>query len=78
MSLREQVAQELNHLDEGELQQVADYVSFLKLKTRAKGSLASEEAHWPALYAEFGTEDRVLSEAELDEYAKALTKEDTR
>ena len=53
MSLKEQVAQELDRLPEPELKQVADYLAFLKFRAHRKRTALPDEASLAALYAEF-------------------------
>ncbi len=61
MSLKEQVQQNLERLDEGGLREVAGWDG---VKTAA-------------LYAEFAEEDRALAEAGMSDYAAGLAREDT-
>ncbi len=61
MSLKEQVARDLEGLDEAELQLVAEYVAFLKYRARTRSAAAFNEAEVAALYAEFADEDRELA-----------------
>ena len=72
MSLKEFVAHEVETLHETELQAVADYVSFLKFRSRT--SLSDERL--AALYSEFEPEDRELAEAGIEDYARGLSRED--
>ena len=44
MSIREQVAHELDNLSDVELEQVAEYVAFLKFRARVGRMPAFEEA----------------------------------
>jgi hypothetical protein len=76
MSLREQVAQELHYLGDGELKQVADYLEFLKFQSRAHPAPALDARQMAALYAEFAEEDRSMAEEGFAEYAHGLSKED--
>jgi hypothetical protein len=62
MSIKEQVAQELDSLSESELKQVADYVAFLKFQARVKPLSELDEKQLAALYAESADEDRGLAE----------------
>ncbi len=78
MSLKEKVVQELERLPESELKQVADYVAFLKFRSRRRRIPVPEETSLAALYAEFAEEDRELAEEGLAEYAHALATEDAR
>ena len=75
MSLKEVVLEEIDHLNEAGLQQVADYLAFLRFRSRLRPSLP-DEATLAALYAEFAEDDRELAEAGMDEYAALLTVED--
>ena len=54
MSLKEFVAHEVETLGENELRAVADYVSFLKFRSRT----SLDEAQLASLYGEFQQEDR--------------------
>ena len=72
MSLKEFVAHEVETLGENELQAVAEYVSFLKFRSRT----SFDEARLASLYGEFEQEDHELAEAGIADYAHALSKED--
>ena len=78
MSIKEQVVQKLDSLSEDELKQVAEYVAFLKFRTRIKPMPEFDETKMASLYAEFADEDRKLAEDGISDYAKGLMKEDTR
>jgi hypothetical protein len=75
MSLKESVLQEIDHLDEVGLRQVANSLAFQRFQSRLRLSLP-DGATLAALYAEFGDEDRELAEAGMDEYAGLLIAED--
>ena len=75
MSLKESVLQEIDHLNEIDLQQVANYLAFLRYQSRLQPSLP-DETTLAALYAEFAAEDRELAEAGMDDYAALLAVED--
>ena len=77
-SLKEQVAQALDTLSEAELQQVAEYVAFLRFRARVTPQPMVDAAQLAALYAEFTDEDRALAEEGLDEYHDQLQVEDTQ
>lgn len=72
MSLQEFVAHEVATLSENELQAVAEYVSFLKFRSRT----SLDDARLAALYGEFEQEDRALAEVGMGDYAQALAQED--
>ena len=75
MSTKEQVLEELETLSEAEIKEVAEYLAFLKFRSRIK-SHAVDESQLAALYAEFAEEDRDLAEEGMDDYAEGLTRED--
>lgn len=76
MTLKQQVTQDLERLDEEKLREVADFVAFLEFRTRRSAVQEWDDAELSALYAEFADEDRVLAEAGLSDYAAGLAKED--
>lgn len=75
--LKEVITQKLENLNEQQLQQVADFVAFLKYKNRI-ASLKIDEKQMAVLYQEFNKEDRNLAEEGIGEYAKSLHKEDLK
>lgn len=75
-SVKAQVTQSLDALSEVELQQVGEYVSFLKFRQRVVPPPMVDEAQLAALYAEFAEEDRALAEEGLEEYRDRLIAED--
>ena len=77
MSLKEQVKQNLEHLDETGLREVADFVDFLQFRTRRNTKPEWDDAKIAALYAEFAEEDRALAEAGMSDYAEGLAREDS-
>jgi hypothetical protein len=78
MSIKEQVAHELDSLSDPELKQVADFVAFLKFCARVARMPALDKAQLAALYDEFAEEDRKLAEEGMLDYAKGLEREDTQ
>ncbi len=77
MSTRERVVTTLADLTETQMQQVADFLEFLKFRERQKhDSQLEDDATLEALYAEFAEEDRELSEAGLGHYVANLERED--
>jgi hypothetical protein len=77
-SVKEQVTHALESLNEMELQQVAEYVAFLKFRARVAPLPAVDATHLAALYAEFADEDRALAEEGLEEFRDQLHVEDTQ
>ena len=76
MSTREQIVDELATLSEAELEQVAQYLAFIKHQSRAIAIQSFDENQLAALYAESGEEDRELAEEGLSDYGVALARED--
>lgn len=72
MSLKEFVAHEVETLEESELQSLAEYLSFLRFRSRT----SLDDARLASLYAEFEREDRAFAEAGIEDYAVGLEKED--
>jgi hypothetical protein len=77
MSIKEQIVQELNALSQAELEEIAQYLAFIKYQSKVKSAPTSDEAKMAALYAEFAEEDRKLAEEGISDYAGALMREDT-
>jgi hypothetical protein len=77
-SIKEQVSQALDTLSEAELQQVADYVAFLRFRARLAPLPPLDAAQLAAGYGEFADEDRTLAEVGFDTYHSHLQAEDTQ
>lgn len=77
MSTREQVLEELETLSEAELNEVAEYLAFLKYRSQRK-LVVVDEAQLAALYGEFAEDDRELAEEDLAGYAEGLQAEDAK
>ena len=76
MSIKEQIAKSIDTLSESELHQVAEYLSFLKFRSRHHKSKIDEE-ELGAIYREFADEDREVAEEGLEDYNKELDAEDS-
>lgn len=76
MTLQQTIIRDLATLDEAELDQVAQYLSFLKFRSRAKRQPQAAQQDWEALYREAADDDRALAETGLSEYATNLASED--
>ena len=71
----EAIKQDLDQLSDDQLQQVADFIAFLKFRAqRPKRTL--DPAQLALLATEFAPDDRALAEAGLDDYATLLDRED--
>ena len=77
MSTKEQVIEEIEALSEAEVKEVAEYLAFLKYRSRSSPP-AADESQLGALYAEFAEEDRDLAEEGMANYAEGLMNEDAR
>ena len=78
MSMKEQVAHQLDGLSEDDLQQVSEYMAFLKFRARVSRTLALDETQLAALYSAFADKDRLPAEEGISDYIEGLAKEDTR
>ena len=75
MNTKEQINEQLNQLNEEQLNQVADFITFLKFREKLiKLNLDTEKL--AQLYQEFAEEDRQLAEEGTNEYADLLTQEE--
>ena len=77
MTVKEQVEQQLDELSEAELRQVAEYLEFLKFRSRDRRP-SLDETQLAALYAEFSADDRAMAEEGLEDYVGGLVREDAR
>ena len=78
MTLQQTIVRDLATLDDAELDQVAQYLSFLKFRGRAKQQPQAAPQEWEALYREAANEDRELAEAGLSDFAQGLAREDVQ
>jgi hypothetical protein len=70
---QETLKQDLEHLNRHQLQQVADFIAFLKFRDRTRRTI---EPHEFAAIAEFAEDDRAMAEAGMEDYATSLAQED--
>lgn len=78
MTIREQVTKTIDSLSESELRQVAEYLSFLRFRSRFQKKTSIDEKRLAQLYAEFSNEDRELAEEGIEDYNKDLLAEDQK
>ncbi|MEM8778032.1 MAG: hypothetical protein AAGF26_04000 [Cyanobacteria bacterium P01_G01_bin.49] len=71
----EALKQDLDQLTDEQLQQVADFIAFLKFRDKPR-RIAFNPSQLSSLATEFAGEDRVLAEAGMDDYATMLAQED--
>jgi hypothetical protein len=72
----EALKQDLDRLTHNQLQQVADFVAFLKFRSRHHNRVVLDPTQMANLFTEFANEDRTLAEAGMSEYAVMLHQED--
>jgi hypothetical protein len=72
----EALKQDLDGLTHNQLQQVADFIEFLKFRNQRRHQVIPEPTQMAALFAEFAEEDRALAEAGMGDYAVMLQQED--
>ena len=76
MMTREEVVQTVQSLSDTELEQLAQYLAFIRFQSRIKPAPQIDESELAELYREFETEDRELAEEGVSDYAEALARED--
>jgi hypothetical protein len=76
LSLKEQVTRSLDDLSEPEIQQVSEFVAFLKFRARIAPPPAIDADQLALLYAESAEEDRQLAEEGMGDYHALLQAED--
>ncbi|HJH27092.1 MAG TPA: hypothetical protein C5S37_10080 [Methanophagales archaeon] len=76
MAVKGHLAKELDTLAEHQLREVAEYVAFLKFRSRFMAHPSGDKEEITKLYGEFVEEDRQLAEKGIADYASGLAKED--
>ncbi len=76
MLTKEWVILELETLSEPELDEVADYLAFLKFRSRTHAIPQYDDNEVSMLYTQFAEEDRQLAEEGMNDYYHALQHED--
>ncbi|MBW4623346.1 MAG: hypothetical protein KME17_28805 [Cyanosarcina radialis HA8281-LM2] len=71
----EVLKQDLDRLTNEQLQQVADFIAFLKFRDKRR-RIVLDPDRLATLATEFAEEDRVLAEAGMSDYAAMLDRED--
>jgi hypothetical protein len=72
----EAIKQDLDRLTQDQLQQVAEFIAFLKFRTKRHHGLTLQPSQLAALASEFAKEDRALAEVGIGDYATMLYQED--
>jgi hypothetical protein len=72
----EALKQDLDRLSHNQLQQVADFIAFLKFRNRRHPRIIIDPKHLADLFTEFADEDRAIAEEGMNDYAVMLHQED--
>lgn len=72
----ETLKQDLDRLTNEQLQQVADFIDFLKFRDQHRHKIVIDPSQLESLATEFGEEDRVFAETGMSNYASMLERED--
>jgi hypothetical protein len=72
----EALKQDLDQLTGNQLQQVADFIAFLKFRNQRRHRVVLDPVQLAELFTEFADEDRALAEAGMNNYAVILHQED--
>jgi hypothetical protein len=72
---KETLKQDIDHLNDEQLKQIADFIAFLKFQSKLSKS-TPDLSQFGNLYQEFADEDRELAEIGISEYTKSLENED--
>jgi hypothetical protein len=67
---------DLDRLTHNQIQQVADYIAFLKFRDQHYPQIVIDPTHLAELFTEFADEDRALAEEGINDYAVMLHQED--
>lgn len=76
LTLKDKINREIDKLNEEQLQEVINFISFLKFRYRLNRQTDFNLTHVANLYQEFAEEDRKLAEEGIDEYVELLKEED--
>ena len=76
MAVKGDLVKELDTLGEHQLREVAEYVAFLKFRSRFMAPQSVDKEELTKLYGKFAEEDRQLAEEGLRDYTNRLAKED--
>jgi hypothetical protein len=72
----EALKQDLDGLAQGQLEQVADFVAFLKFCDQRRHRVVIDPMQLAKLFSEFADEDRAFAEAGMSDYSVMLHQED--
>lgn len=72
----EAIREDLDRLTKKQLEQVADFIAFLKFRHQHRSQPILDPTNLASLFAEFAEEDRALAQAGMSEYVVMLHQED--
>ena len=72
----ETVKQDLDRLTHNQIQQVADFIAFLKFRNQRQHRVVLDPIQLSKLFTEFAEEDRAFAEEGMSDYATMLYQED--
>jgi hypothetical protein len=72
---RQALKQDLDQLTNDQLQQVADFIAFLKFQDKRR-RIILDPSQLVSLATDFAEEDRIFAEVGMDDYAVMLAQED--
>jgi hypothetical protein len=72
---KETLKKDIDRLNDQQLQQIADFIAFLKFQSKLSQS-TPDLSQFANLYQEFADEDRELAEMGMTEYTQSLEDED--
>ena len=72
---KETLKQYIDHLNDEQLKQIADFIAFLKFQSKLSKS-TPDLSQFANLYQEFADEDRELAEIGISEYVESLDHDD--
>ena len=76
MITKEEIVQTVDGLSQSQLEQLAQYLAFIKYQSRITTIPSFDESQLAALYAECADEDRAFADKGISDYAVALAQED--
>lgn len=76
MIVKEHLIKEIHRLNEEQLQELEDFLFFLKFRSKISRPSEIQEKEIARLYSDSTEEDRIMSEEGMDDYLSGLLKED--
>ena len=76
MTIKEQIVQTVENLDSHDLEQVAEFLAFVKFRARTHEAPQYNPDQVAAMYSEFAKEDHQLAGEGMADYRSGLLKED--